>query len=159
MAHLRRVACETYLHGTDSEADPIGDLCRVCGSLLEPVGELGEIVGSRVIEARGMSHAGASVAGQLIADRVGEIAARRELGSSPSRASSTLVPCEPFVACAAHASTDGRSAEGERHGLPARRLMPGARLAVTRSGWLICTTVMFAWVSRSLAWALRGLLR
>jgi hypothetical protein len=35
----------------------------------------------------------------------------------------------------------------------------GAGLAVTRRGWLICTTVMLAWVSCSLAWAVRGLLR
>jgi hypothetical protein len=40
----------------------------------------GEIVGYRVIESRGgTSHRGPSVAGQLIADRVGEIIARREL--------------------------------------------------------------------------------
>jgi len=41
---------------------------------------LGEIVGYRVIETRGSTtHRGASVAGQLIAGRVGEIIARREL--------------------------------------------------------------------------------
>jgi len=47
---------------------------------LEPLGDLGEIVGYRVIETRGSTwHSGASGAGQLIADRVGEIIARREL--------------------------------------------------------------------------------
>jgi hypothetical protein len=59
---------------------PIGDLCPVCGSLLEPVGDLAEIVGYRVIETRGStSHSSASGAGQLIADRVGEIIAQRKL--------------------------------------------------------------------------------
>jgi hypothetical protein len=80
MPHFKCLACKTRLHSTGSQADPIGDLCPVCGSLLEPVGDLGEIVGYRVIESRGStSHSGASGAGQLIAGRVGEIIARREL--------------------------------------------------------------------------------
>jgi hypothetical protein len=41
MPHFECLACKTRLHGTDGEADPIGDLCPVCGSLLEPVGDLG----------------------------------------------------------------------------------------------------------------------
>jgi hypothetical protein len=50
------------------------------------VGDLGEIVGYRVIETRGStSHTGASGAGQLIADRVGEIIARREFKHSQVR--------------------------------------------------------------------------
>ena len=40
--------CKTRLHSTASEADPIGDLYPVCGSLLEPVGDSGEIVGCGV---------------------------------------------------------------------------------------------------------------
>jgi hypothetical protein len=47
---------------------------------LEPVGDLGEIVGYRLLETRGSTWgSGASGAGQLIADRVGEIVAQREL--------------------------------------------------------------------------------
>src|ERR1039458_6900241 len=77
MAHLKCLACKTRLQSTESSADPIGDLCPVCGSLLEPVGDLGEIVGYRVIETRGgRSRSGASRAGRLIAGRVGEIVAR-----------------------------------------------------------------------------------
>jgi hypothetical protein len=80
MAHLMCLACETRLQSTERPADPIGDLCPVCGSLLEPVGDVGEIVGYRVIETRGgMSHSGASRAGRLIAGRVGEILAGGEL--------------------------------------------------------------------------------
>ena len=62
MAHLKCLACETRLHSTESRADPIEDLCPVCGSLSEPVGDLSEIVGYRVIENCGStSHSGASV--------------------------------------------------------------------------------------------------
>jgi hypothetical protein len=80
MAHFKCLACKTRLQSTESPADPIGDLCPVCGSLLEPVGDLGEIVGYRVIESPdSTSHSSASRAGRLIAGRVGEILARREL--------------------------------------------------------------------------------
>ena len=80
MPHFKCLPCKTRLYSTESQADPIGHLCPVCGSLLEPGGDLGETVGYRVIETRGsMWHSGASGAGQLIADRVGEIIAQREL--------------------------------------------------------------------------------
>jgi glutamate synthase domain-containing protein 1 len=80
MRHLKCLACQTCLRSADSEADAVGDLCPVCGSLLEPVGDLAEIVGYRVIETLGsMSNRGASGAGELIADGVGEVIARREL--------------------------------------------------------------------------------
>ena len=80
MTHCKCLACNTRFYSTESEADPIGDLCPVCGSLLEPVGELGEIGGYGVIKSRGgTSRSGATRAGQLIAGRVGEIIARREL--------------------------------------------------------------------------------
>jgi hypothetical protein len=73
------LACKASLDTRESEADPIGELCRVCGSLLEPIGDLDEI-GYRVFETRGgTSHSGGSRAGGLIAGRVGEIIARREL--------------------------------------------------------------------------------
>ena len=80
MPHFKCLACKTSLRSTESAADPIGDLCPVCGSLLEPVGDVGEIVGYRVIETRvSTSHSAASVAAQLISGRVGEIIARHEL--------------------------------------------------------------------------------
>jgi len=80
MPHFKCLPCKTRLYSTQSHADPIGHPCPVCGSLLEPVGNLGEIVGYRLLETRGSTwHSGASGAGQLIADRVGEIIAQREL--------------------------------------------------------------------------------
>jgi hypothetical protein len=86
MPYLNCLACNTRLYNTESQADPIGDLCPDCGSLLEPVGDLGEIVRYRVIETRGStSPHGASRAGRLIAGRVREIIARGELKHAPIR--------------------------------------------------------------------------
>jgi hypothetical protein len=85
MPDLKCVECRTRLHSTESKADPIGDLCPGCGSLLEPAGDLGEIGGYRVVSRGGAWHGGASRAGQLIAARVGEIMARRERGSAAVR--------------------------------------------------------------------------
>jgi hypothetical protein len=80
MPHLKCLACRTRLQSTQSPADLIGDLCPACGSLMEPVGDLGEIVGYRVIESLdSWSDSGESRAGRLIAGRVGEILARGEL--------------------------------------------------------------------------------
>jgi hypothetical protein len=80
MPHFKCLPCKTPVYSGESQADPIGHLCPVCGSLLEPVGDLGETVGYRVLETRGSTwHSGASSAGQLIADCVGEIIAQREL--------------------------------------------------------------------------------
>ncbi len=74
MRHFKCLACKRPLRSNKSEADPIGDLSPVCGSLLEPVGGAREIVGYRVIETRvSTAHSAASRAVELIADRVGEI--------------------------------------------------------------------------------------
>jgi hypothetical protein len=79
MAHFKCLACTTRLYSAERDADPIGDLCPVCGSLLEPVGGAGEIVGYRVIATPGgVWHSGGSRAGELIAGRVAEIFARCE---------------------------------------------------------------------------------
>src|SRR5450755_4636416 len=84
MAHLKCLACETRLHSTDGRADPIGDLCPVCGPLLEPVGDLSEIVGYRVIENCGStSHSGASVASQLTAEGDQHAAAGAPVDAGP----------------------------------------------------------------------------
>jgi hypothetical protein len=71
MPCFKCVACNMRDYGTESEGDQIGDLCPVCGSLLERAGDRVETHGS-------ILDSGASGAGQLIAGRVGEIIARRE---------------------------------------------------------------------------------
>jgi hypothetical protein len=47
MPHFKCVACKTRLYSAVGPDDLVGDLCPGCGSLLEPVGELAEIVGFR----------------------------------------------------------------------------------------------------------------
>jgi hypothetical protein len=78
MPHFKCVACRTRLHRAAGPAGLVGDLCPGCGSLLEPVSELAELVGFRRIQRR-RSPAQASSGGlQRLADRVGEIRTRRE---------------------------------------------------------------------------------
>jgi hypothetical protein len=73
MAHLKCLACTTRLYSTEAEAEPIGDLCPVCGSLLAPIGYLGEVVGRRVIEPLGSTpHSGASGGGPADRPRRGD---------------------------------------------------------------------------------------
>jgi hypothetical protein len=126
MPHLKSVECRTRLHSIESEADPIGDLCPGCGSLLEPVGELREIGGYRVVGSRGGAwHGGASWTGQLIAARVGEIMARRgrgrtrvrrEMGGRDARSLSPQVP----------AVSSRAAGTGDEAVRPSRRASPSA---------------------------------
>ena len=89
MPHLKCLACKTRLRSAESQGDPIWDLCPVCRS----VGDLGEIVGYRVIETRGgTSHRGVSRVGRVIAGRVSEIVARR--GLKPARVRLEFERCD-----------------------------------------------------------------
>jgi hypothetical protein len=81
MAHFKCVACKVRL---DSEAAPpasadlVGDLCPRCGSLLEPVGELAEIVGFQSIKSHDSSaDVGALDTHQRSVYRVDDFFARR----------------------------------------------------------------------------------
>jgi hypothetical protein len=78
MPYLKCVACKTRLYSTESPADLVGDLCPGCGSLLEPVGKLAEVVGFRAIKARdGAADGGTPGTHQRIAGRVLDLMARR----------------------------------------------------------------------------------
>jgi hypothetical protein len=50
MPHFKCVGCRTRLYSAARPADRVGDLCPGCGSLLEPVGELAEILGFQLIK-------------------------------------------------------------------------------------------------------------
>jgi hypothetical protein len=79
MPYFKCVACKTRLYSAAGPADLVGDLCPGCGSLLEPVGELAEVVGFRSIRSRDRAaDGGASSTHQRIADRFGDFVARRE---------------------------------------------------------------------------------
>jgi hypothetical protein len=72
MPHFKCVACKGRLYGSVTMPD---DACPGCGATLEPVGELSEIVGFRLLE----THAGPAAGGaRRLADRVAEMKARRE---------------------------------------------------------------------------------
>ena len=80
MPHFKCVGCRTRLFSAAGPPDMVGDLCPECGSLLEPVAELSELVGFRSIRLRdgdGEDAAEEPGAHQLIADRVDDFLVRR----------------------------------------------------------------------------------
>jgi hypothetical protein len=78
MPHFKCVACKNRLYSPGSPADLVGDLCPGCGSLLEPVGELAEVVGFRAIKSRDRAaEGGKSDTHERLADRVDDFIARR----------------------------------------------------------------------------------
>jgi hypothetical protein len=79
MPHFKCVACKARLYSAAAPADLVGDLCPGCGSLLEPVGQLAEIVGFRSIRSRDRAaDDGSPGTHERIADRVEDLFARRE---------------------------------------------------------------------------------
>jgi hypothetical protein len=79
MPHFKCVACKTRLYSAAGPDDLVGDLCPGCGSLLEPVGNLAEIVGFRSIKSRdGAVENSPPGTHQRIAARVDDLFARRE---------------------------------------------------------------------------------
>jgi hypothetical protein len=79
MPHFKCVACRTRLYS----GDLISDLCRGCGSPLEPVGELAEVVGFRSIKPRD-SAAGAPSTHRRLTERV-DLIARRDAALAQAR--------------------------------------------------------------------------
>jgi hypothetical protein len=86
MPHFKCVACKTRLHTAARPPDWVGDFCPQCGSLLEPVGELAEVVGFRLIEplesALGID---SPETRQQMSDRLDEFLARREVRLAQAR--------------------------------------------------------------------------
>jgi hypothetical protein len=79
MPHFKCLACKTRLYSAPGPNDLVGDLCPDCGCLLEPVGELAEIVGFRSIKYRdSATDDNPPGAHQRIADRVEDFFARRQ---------------------------------------------------------------------------------
>jgi hypothetical protein len=79
MPHYKCVACKTRLRCAASPSDQVGDLCPGCGSLLEPVEQLAEIVGFRSIKSsESAADREAPGAHQRIAGRVDDFLARRD---------------------------------------------------------------------------------
>jgi hypothetical protein len=86
MPHFKCVACKTRLYSAAGPDDMVGDLCPGCGSLLEPVGNLAEIVGFRSIRSRdGAADNSPPGTHQRIAARVDGLFARREATLAQAR--------------------------------------------------------------------------
>jgi len=78
MPHYKCVPCRTRLYSPGPPPELVGDLCPECGSLLEPVGALAEVIGFRSIRLRDSAAGGeAPSPHQRIADRVDDFLARR----------------------------------------------------------------------------------
>jgi hypothetical protein len=79
MPHYKCEGCKTRLYSAPASADQVGDLCPGCGSLLEPVGELAEIVGFQSIKPReGAADDRTPGTHRPIADRVHDLLPLRE---------------------------------------------------------------------------------
>ena len=74
MPHYKCAACKARVHVSGSPAEVVGNLCPECGRLLEPVGELAELIGFRSIRS---VDAARSTSDRRGADRVDEFLARR----------------------------------------------------------------------------------
>src|SRR3954471_20010221 len=75
MPHLKCEPCRNRLYRAGS-GDQVGDLCPACGSLLEPVGQLAELVG--LLVGSGRSH-------QRLADQLGDLIVRRHAAYAEAR--------------------------------------------------------------------------
>jgi hypothetical protein len=87
MPHLKCVTCRTRVDTGGRPADLDDDLCPGCGSLLQPVGGLAEVVGYRLAGFGGTpDDDDAAGAGRRIAARVGGlIAAHERFDARPRR--------------------------------------------------------------------------
>jgi hypothetical protein len=86
MPHFKCVACRIRLSQAHTPDHAVGDLCPECGLLLEPVGALAEVVGYRSIIARddeGTQEA--STRHELMAGRIADLVARREVARARAR--------------------------------------------------------------------------
>jgi hypothetical protein len=103
MPHYKCVPCKTRLHSSGSPPEEVGRLCPDCGSLLEPVGELAEVVGFRAVQAwDGVAEAGALAEPASSADRIDRFLARRAAVMARARFESELPP-HPDAGFAGHA--------------------------------------------------------
>jgi hypothetical protein len=86
MPHFKCTACKTRLWVAAAPADRAGDLCPGCGALLEPVGDLCEVVGFRSIRSHHHTAAGdPDATHEQTAERIDDFVARRQLTLARAR--------------------------------------------------------------------------
>jgi hypothetical protein len=80
MPHYACLACRTRLYNAGSPADHVGDLCPDCGTLLEPVGDVAEVIGFRSIKPRDNNNRGRKprASHERNAGRIGDFLTRRQ---------------------------------------------------------------------------------
>lgn len=79
MPHYKCVTCRTRLRASQPPAASVADLCPQCGSLLEPVGDLAEVIGFRWIASVDDSAATSEVGShERIAQRIGDLVTHRD---------------------------------------------------------------------------------
>ena len=76
------LACRLRLHSPQTLADEVGDLCPGCGSLLEPVGDLTDIVGFQAISSHAPSLESDA---QSTHERICDVLTRRGATFAPAR--------------------------------------------------------------------------
>jgi hypothetical protein len=78
MPHYKCVTCRTRLRASKPATAALRDLCPHCGSLLEPVSDLAEVVGFRAIASVDGPAAGSGAsAHERIAQRIGDLVTHR----------------------------------------------------------------------------------
>lgn len=105
MPHYKCTTCKARLRVSRTPDELVGDLCPECGSLLEPVADLAELIGFRTIERFDDSvDAAQTPPRQRIADRVDEFITRRaellEREHDPPEAERWLDDDDPIAAAA-----------------------------------------------------------
>jgi len=84
MPHLKCQPCRNRLYRAGS-GDQVGDLCPACGALLEPVGQLAEVVGFRLIRFAENADGSPSSPHQRIADQLTDLIVRRQAEYTEAR--------------------------------------------------------------------------
>lgn len=79
MPHYKCVTCRTRLRARQTPTASVGDLCPLCGSLLEPVEDLTEVIGFREITSvDGAATALGVSSHERIAQRIGDLVTYRD---------------------------------------------------------------------------------
>lgn len=84
MPHLKCEPCHNRLYRAGS-GDQVGDLCPRCGALLEPVGELAEVVGFRLVRSASAADGAASSPHERLADQLGDLIVGRHAAYAQAR--------------------------------------------------------------------------
>jgi hypothetical protein len=85
MPHYKCAACKTRLHIAGGEFANLVRDCRTCGSVLEPVVDLAELVGWRLVTPECASEVDDQDSRQAMTERLDEFLARREVRLSHAR--------------------------------------------------------------------------